>query len=137
MLICDYLWLILLECDVAEDLPAMQASVYGKRRILPALSRALRLESGILGKRRLSNRNDSAGFHRNFLLDFSFSRSIFQIVFLTRTNTKRHGNNLIFFRAISCFFVSNFFFPYLPIALEHQPNSRQSGQLFWNCRTCA
>jgi hypothetical protein len=59
----------------------MQASVYGNGEILPALPRALHLESGILGKCRLSFGNDSSAIFDDFLLAFSFSRSIFQIDF--------------------------------------------------------
>lgn len=46
----------------------MQTTVSGKQGILPALSRALHLESGIMGKRRLSDSDDYADFINNFRL---------------------------------------------------------------------
>jgi hypothetical protein len=57
----------------------MQASFYGKPGILPALSRAIHLESGILGKRRLSFNDDSTAVFDDFLLVVFISRSFFQI----------------------------------------------------------
>ncbi len=57
----------------------MQASVYGKRGILPALSRALHLESGILGKFGLSFGDDSAAVFDDFLLAVFVSRIFYQI----------------------------------------------------------
>jgi hypothetical protein len=55
----------------------MQASVYDKPGILPALSRALHLESGILGKRRLSFNDDSAAVFDDSLLAVFVSGSFF------------------------------------------------------------
>jgi hypothetical protein len=46
----------------------MQASLYGKRRILSALPGALHLESGILGKLGLSPGDDSADVFSDFFL---------------------------------------------------------------------
>jgi hypothetical protein len=57
----------------------MQASVYGNGGVLPALSRALYLESGILGKFGLSFADDSAAVFDDFLLAVFVSRSFFQI----------------------------------------------------------
>jgi hypothetical protein len=57
----------------------MQASVYGKREILPALSRALRLESGILGKYGLSFADDFTVVFDDFLLVIFVSRNFYKI----------------------------------------------------------
>ncbi len=57
----------------------MQASVYGKREILPALSRALHLESGILGKYGLSSCDDFTAIFDDFLLVVFISRIFYQI----------------------------------------------------------
>jgi len=57
----------------------MQASVYGKPGILPALSRALRLESRILGKYRLSFADDFTVIFDDFLLVVFISRIFYQI----------------------------------------------------------
>ena len=46
----------------------MQASVFGAEGVLPALSRTLHLEPGILGERRLSVGNDSAAVCYDFFL---------------------------------------------------------------------
>ncbi len=46
----------------------MQASVYGASGILPALSRTLHLESGIVGERRLSAGDDCAASDNNSAL---------------------------------------------------------------------
>ena len=46
----------------------MQASVYDKPRILSALPRTLHLESGIVGKSRLSCADDCAAFFDAFIL---------------------------------------------------------------------
>ena len=59
----------------------MQTPVYGKQGILPALPRAVHLESGILGKRRLSDRDDRADFFNRFRLAVFLFRGIFQIKF--------------------------------------------------------
>ncbi len=52
----------------------VQASVYGTQGVLPKLSRALHLESGIVGECRLSAGDDSAAFFDDFLLAFLFLR---------------------------------------------------------------
>jgi hypothetical protein len=57
----------------------MQASVYGAQRILFALPRALHLESGILGERRLFAGDDSAAFPDDFLLAVSLFRFFVQM----------------------------------------------------------
>ncbi len=75
-----YQLLIFPKYNVAQNLPEMQASVYGKRRVLPALSHALHLESGILGKRRLPGGNDSTAVFNDFLLAVFVSRIFYQVV---------------------------------------------------------
>jgi len=57
----------------------MQTPVYGRQGILPALPRTLHMESGIMGKRRLSARDDRADFLNNFRLAVFLFRGIFQI----------------------------------------------------------
>ncbi len=57
----------------------MQASVYGAQRILPILPRALYLESGILGERRLFGGDGSAAFFNDFLLAVSLFRFFVQM----------------------------------------------------------
>jgi hypothetical protein len=57
----------------------MQASVYGKHGVLSTLSRALRLESGILGKYRLSFADDFTVVFDDFLLAIFISWSFHQI----------------------------------------------------------
>ncbi len=57
----------------------MQASVYGKPGILPALPGALHLESGILGKCGLSDDDDSAAVPADFLLVVFVSRCFYEI----------------------------------------------------------
>ncbi len=56
----------------------MQTSVSGKQRILPEMSRALHLESGIVGKRRLSFADDavSAIVSAVFLAVFLYGISV-------------------------------------------------------------
>jgi hypothetical protein len=70
-----------------ENLQTMQTPVYGKQGILPALSRALHLESGILGKRRLFVGDDRTDFYTGFSMAGFLFRDIFQIN-QPRTNTK-------------------------------------------------
>jgi len=50
----------------------MQASVYGAKRVLPKLSRALHVEPGILGECRLSTGDGCAAFPDDILLAVSF-----------------------------------------------------------------
>jgi hypothetical protein len=57
----------------------MQTTVSGKQGILPALPSALHMESGIMGKRRLSDRNDRADIFNRFRLALFLFRDIFQI----------------------------------------------------------
>jgi len=57
----------------------MQTPLSGKSGILPALPRALHLESGILGKSGLSVADDSAAFCDDFVLVFSFSRLFYKM----------------------------------------------------------
>ncbi len=64
----------------------MQASVYGKRGILPVLSRALRLESGILGKYGLSFADDFTVVFDDFLLAVFVSRNFYKIDFSKGVN---------------------------------------------------
>jgi hypothetical protein len=51
-----------------KDLFDLQAPVSGREAILPALSRAIHLESGIVGKCRLSAGDDRAAFFNDFIL---------------------------------------------------------------------
>ncbi len=62
----------------------VQASVYDTQGILPALPRALHLESGILDKRRVSFGDDSAAVFDDFLL----AVFIFRISFPMRKGKK-------------------------------------------------
>jgi len=55
----------------------VQASVYGAQGVLPELSRALHLESGIAGERRLFNSDGAAAFLDDFLLAFLILRVYF------------------------------------------------------------
>jgi hypothetical protein len=64
---------------VAQDLQEVQASVYGAQRVLPNLSRALHLESGILGECRLSGSDGFATFLNNFLLAVFLFRNFLQM----------------------------------------------------------
>jgi hypothetical protein len=68
----------------------MQASVYGKPGILPALSRALHLESGIMGKCRLSFGDDSPAVFADFLLVVFISRIFYQVNFLAANKHENH-----------------------------------------------
>ncbi len=64
----------------------MQASVYGKPGILPALSGAIHLESGILGKCGLSADDDSAVVPDDFLLVVFISRIFYKMNLLNSVN---------------------------------------------------
>jgi hypothetical protein len=55
----------------------VQASVYGAQRVLPELPRALHLESGIVGERRLFGGDGSTAFLNDFLLAVSLFRIFF------------------------------------------------------------
>ncbi len=72
------LFTLFYQCAV-KNLQKMQTPFYGKQGILPALSRALHLESGIVGKRRPSAGDDYADFLNNFRLAFILFRGYFQI----------------------------------------------------------
>jgi len=65
-------------CSEAENLQTLQTPVSGKQGILPELSRALHLESGILGKRRLSVGDDSADFYGFIRLALFLFRDFFR-----------------------------------------------------------
>ncbi len=60
----------------------MQTPVSGKQGILPELPRAIHLESGIVGKRRLSGCDDSADLCDYFCLAIFLFRSFFQITLI-------------------------------------------------------
>jgi hypothetical protein len=83
---------------VAQDLPEMQTSVYGKPGILSALSRTEYLESGIVGKYRLPADDDSAAVFDDFLLAVFVSRSFLQMAFnCEKTRNKLKVQNKIYF----------------------------------------
>jgi len=63
-------------------LPELQASIPGKRRFLPELSRTLHLESGILDEYGLPFNDDGrAAFFGDFVLVVSVSRSFLSLNF--------------------------------------------------------
>jgi len=64
-----------------KTLPTMQASVYGKRRVLPALSRALHVESGIVDEFGLSADDDCAAFCDDFVLAVFLYEFFYKISF--------------------------------------------------------
>jgi hypothetical protein len=57
----------------------MQTSVSGKQKNLPELRRALHMESGIMGKRRLSDDDDPADFYDSLHLALFLFRIFFQV----------------------------------------------------------
>ena len=60
----------------------MQTPFSGKRGILPALPRAIHVESGIVGKRRLPDGNDChPAFFNDFVLDVYVSRNFCKMIF--------------------------------------------------------
>jgi len=66
----------------------MQTPVSGKQGILRALPSALHLGSGIVGKRRLPDRNDRADFSNRFRLALFLFRDIFQVKTVLRQKQK-------------------------------------------------
>lgn len=97
----------------------VQASVYGTQRVLPALSRALHLESGIVGEYGLFTGDDSAAFPDDFVLVFLFLRNFLSLrifhhrgtetqSFQPRKEPNNHNKSPLSFRVISCLFAVNF-----------------------------
>ena len=120
----------------------MQASVYGKRGILPALSRALHLESGILGKYRLSFADDFTVVFDDFLLAIFISWSFHQIDSTVRKKFFIQCSIQIITLHLFCstaynfshFCLNLFYLNFLYSAFEYLPNSSQSRQSLSNCR---
>jgi hypothetical protein len=102
----------------------MQASVFDAEGILPALSRAIHLEPGILGKRRLSVGDDSAAVCYDFFLDVFLFGNYFSVVFGRRKRPNAAENYSNLFRVFLYLPAANF--PFSPFQLS----SSQSRQPF-------
>lgn len=92
MLLCVCRRLIFAGFYAAQTLPEMQASLFGKRRILPALPRTLYVESGILDERRLPLNDDGrAAASGAFILAVFVYGNFLSMNFLEKLSGE-HGN---------------------------------------------
>ena len=74
--------ILIFYCGESPNLPDMQTTFFGGQGILPEMPAALHLESGILGKRRLSDRDDSSAARLAvFILVFLLCRNFFALNF--------------------------------------------------------
>src|SRR5688500_14801370 len=88
----------ILKAGETENLPEMQTSFSGKQGILPELSRAIHLESGIVGKYGLRFIIYSAGFRVYFILAAFLYGISFSIMELKKVETDKNdwseGHNI-------------------------------------------
>ena len=75
-----------------KDLSNLQASVSGRKGILPEMSRALHLESGIVDKCRLPAGDDRAPFPADFVLAVLLFRSFYAIEVWYQVSKKYEHN---------------------------------------------